>query len=275
MRQAAALVGLALAVSAGVWLAPLISPIVPALGLPLFLKPLVGGIFVALVVAGGVSLLSQIIFRKTEDQGFGLIRLIYGFSGAGLGLLYGLAMLGLAAWGVRFFGSFAEGLNKGANEAITRGKKQAFAEPGPLVVLKRTLEESRTGSFLVKLDPLPPHLYPRAQKIGQILTHPAARDRFLADPSVEVLSKNAKILALKADPELQEAMREGDVWAVLRNPKVQLAAGDAQLLTTLRAIDLDKLLDNALAPPVSGGLPANRAVEKPPAQRMGAGRAKP
>jgi hypothetical protein len=107
------------------------------------------------------------------------------------------------------------------------------------------------------------------------LTNPAAAERFLADPSMEVFSKNAKILSLRTDPQLQEALRGGDVWAVLRNPKVQLAAADAQLLTTLRTIDLDKALDRALATPVSGGLPANHANDKAPAPRTGSGRAKP
>ncbi len=275
VRQTASLLGLLIAVFAGFWLSPLIAPVVPTLGLPTFLRPLLGGILVAITIATGISLLSHIIFKKTEDQGFGLIRLFYGFAGAGLGLVYGLAILGLAAWGVRFFGSFAEGLNKGANEATTKAKKQAFAEPAPLVSIKRTLETSFAGNVLEKLDPLPPTLYPRVQRIGQILTNPAAAERLLSDPSMEVFSKNAKILSLKSDPQLQEALRAGDVWAVLRNPKVQLAAADAQLLTTLRTVDLDKVLDRALATPVSGGLPANHTTEKTPAPRTGAGRAKP
>lgn len=275
VRQTASLLGLVIAVFAGFWLSPLIAPIVPALGLPSFLKPLLGGIVVGVTIATGVSLLSHIIFKKTEDQGLGLIRLFYGFAGAGLGLIYGLAILGLAAWGVRFFGSFAEGLNKGANEANTKAKKHVLTEPPPLVSTKRMLEASLAGNVLEKLDPLPPHLYPRVQKVGQILTNPTAAERLLADPSMEVFSKNAKILSLRSDPSLQEALRAGDVWAVLRNPKVQLAAADAQLLTTLRTVDLDKVLDRALAPPVSGGLPLNPTTEKTTAPRTGSGRAKP
>lgn len=275
VRQAASLIGLALAVSAGFWLGPFLAPIVPAMGLPNFLRPVLAGCIVGFIVAGAVSLLSHIIFRKTEDQGFGVIRLAYGISGAALGLFYGLAALGIAAWGIRFFGSFAEGLHKGANDSTARTKNHEPTEPARLVLIKNAVEETNAGDLLRRIDPLPPGAYPRVQKIGQVFTNPAAKERFLADPSMEMFSKNSKILALKTDPDLQEALRNGDVWAVFRNPKVQLAAADTQLLTALRSVDLDKLLDRALATPVSGGLPSNPALEKTPASRTGTGRAKP
>jgi hypothetical protein len=259
----------------GFWLGPLIAPIIPSLGLPHFLRPLLGGVFVGILISIAVSLFSQIIFRKTEDQGFGVIRLFYGFTGAGLGLAYGLFVLALAAWGVRFFGSFAEGLVTGANAARTNPKKQPAVEPAPLVLINKALETSPAGTFLGMVDPLPPDMYPRLHKIGQIFTDQQAKERFLADPSVAAFSKSAKILSLKSDPELQEALHAGDVWAVLRNPKVQLAAADAQLLTALRTIDLDKALDHALATPVSGGPPQSPPSAKPAPPRSGTGRAKP
>ena len=277
VRQAASLVGLVLAISAGFWLGPLVSPIVPALGLPNFLRPLLGGCLVGILIWGSVSIFSQIIFRKTEDQGLGVIRLIYGFSGAGLGLLSGLALLALAAWGIRFFGSFAEGLQQGTKAAVhAKGRPQPATEPAPLVLLKKAIEDSNAGSLLGRLDPLSPSVYPRAQKIGQVLTNSAARDRLLADPAMEALSKNAKLLALKSDPELQEALRAGNVWEILRNPKLQIAAADAQLLTQFRTVDFDKILDRALAAPVSGGLLPGAPAEKvAPTPKPAAGRAKP
>lgn len=279
VRQAASLVGLALAVAAGFWLGPLIEPIVPALGLPNFLRPLLGGCLVGALIWGGVSTLSHIIFRRTEDQGFGLIRLFYGFSGAALGLLSGLTVLALAAWGVRFFGSFAEGLHQGTKSAIQakgKGRPHLAPEPAPLVFLKKSIEDSAAGALLWKLDPLSPGVYPRVQKMGQVLTNPIARDRLLADPSMDALARNAKILALKSDPDLQDALRAGNVWEVLRHPKVQLAAADAQLLTQFRTINLDNILDRALgfSPPgtPSPGAPAEKAPQ--PAQQ-GLGRSKP
>jgi uncharacterized membrane protein required for colicin V production len=275
VRQIASLLGLVLAVVIGFWLGPLISQIVPAFGLPAFLKPLLGGILVGLAICASMAIFSQIIFRKTEDQGFGLIRLFYGLAGAFLGLLYGVAVLGLACWGIRFFGNFADGLNKGNVAANSKTKPQAPSSPPPLVSMKKILEESPAGGILGWLDPLPPKLYQRVHKIGQVFANPSAKDRLLADPSMEVLAKNTKILSLKSDPELQEALKSGDVWAILRNPKIQLAAADAQLLTALRTVDLDKILDHALT--VQGPNPTAAAVspDKSPAPRTNPAHAKP
>jgi len=275
VRQAASLLGLILATTAGFWLGPFLSPVVPPMGLPNFLRPVLAGIFIGVVISATVSLFSHIIFRKTEDQGLGIIRLAYGITGGALGLIYGLAVLGLAAWGIRFFGSFAEGLHKGASDSSARIKGSPPAEPAPLVLIKKAMEETSTGDLLRNIDPLPQGVYQRIHKIGEVFTNPSAKERFLADPSMDVFSKNSKILALKTDPELQDALRDGDVWAVLRNPKVQLAAADTQLLTTLRTVDLDKLLDRALASPVSGGVPMHATTDKTSPPRTGTGRAKP
>ncbi len=275
VRQATSLAGLGLAVAAGFWIGPLIAPVVPAMGFASFMKPILGGCMIGFLAWGAVSIFSSIIFRKTEDQEFGLIRLLYGLSGAALGLLSGILVLIFGAWGVRFFGSFAEGLQKGTRVANQKIKPHAVPEPEPLVSLKKAIEESGAGSLMAWLDPLPQSLYPRLQKIGQVFANPAARDKFLTDPGMEVLSKNAKLLALKLDPELQQSLQSGDVWSVLRNPKVQVAASDALLLTTLRTIDLDKILDRALSTPVSGGVPATGPLEKTPPTRAGAMHSKP
>jgi hypothetical protein len=277
VRQAASLIGLALASAAGFWLGPLISPIIPALGLPSFLRPLLGGILLGLIVWAGVSVLATIVFRKTEDQGLGMIRLFYGVSGAALGLLTGLFVLALGGLGIRFFGTFAEGLHTGSSLSQRgKGRGKSSSESPPLVSLKKALEESAPGRILGNLDPLPDTIYPRLQKLGQILTNSTARERLLSDPSMEAVSKNPKLLALKNDAELQEAMQSGDVWAVFRNAKIQSAASDAQLLTALRTIDLDKALERALSTPVSGGLLTSpRSTEKIVAPHLGAGRSKP
>ncbi len=275
VRQAASLLGLAAAAVVGFWAGPILAPIVPAFGFPNFLRPILGGCAAGLVVWTGVNLVSSIVFRRTEDQSFGFIRLIYGMSGAVLGLLSGVALLGLAAWGVRFFGSFAEGLTKGETTALhARGKPATTTEPPALVAIKKVIEDSSVGVLLGRLDPLPPNLYPRMQKLGQVFTNPAAKERFLTDPEMESLGKNLKLQALKTDPELQQALHSGDVWAVLRNPKVQSAAADAQLLTALRTIDLDKLLDRAVYP-VSGGpagglggLPDKASPQSGPLRRL-------
>lgn len=277
VRQAASLLGLVLAVALGFWLGPLMAPIVPALGFPSFLRPLAGGILLGGIVWCGVSVISAIVFRKTDDQGLGMIRLFYGISGGLLGLVSGLLVLGLGALGIRFFGAFAEGLHAGSVQTQrAKGRPKATEDSPSLVSLRKTLEDSAPGKFLGRLDPLPPEVYPRLQKLGQVLTSTPARERLLSDPSMEAISRSPKLQALKNDLELQEAMHSGDLWAVLRNPRLQSAAADAQLLTALGAVDLDKALDRALNGPVSGGTPsANRPAERNSPAPAGGTRSKP
>jgi len=279
VRQAASLLGLVLATVIGFWLGPVISPVIPALGFPAFLRPAVGGLLLGLIIWGGVLLLSGIVFKKTDDQGFGMIRLAYGLSGAALGLLTGLIVLGIGAWGIRFFGTFAEGLQKGSVAGSRHKSRPQTVEFSPLVAIKKAVEESPPGQMLSRLDPLPEAVYARLQRMGQVFTNTTARERFIADPSMELLAKNTKLLALTADPELQEALHSGDLWALLRNHKVQSAASDAQLLTALRTVDLDRALERALSGPVSGGtisgsgLVAPRSKTPPP--RAGGNLSKP
>ena len=179
-----------------------------------------------------------------------------GVSGAGLGLISAVTMLCLGAWGVRCFGSFAEGLQPtSAKEHHGKPLHSQDSESAPLVSLKKALDNSPISDLLNKLDPLPQNFYPRLQKVAQLLTSPKAKERFMADPILAPLSKNSKLLALQSDPALLESLQSGDLWSIIRNPKVLAAASDAQLLTALRASELDKALDRALTS--GGALPAS------------------
>jgi hypothetical protein len=210
-----------------------------------------------------ITMISAVIFRKTDDQGVGIIRTVYGLSGAVLGLFSGLTVLALGAWGAHLAGSLSDGLQKGTliKHSLKENSAPAasVADPTTLTAFKNALEDSPLGGWIAKVDPVSPSLYPRLGKIGQVLTSNTARERLLADPELEAVAKNPRLLALKEDAKLQEELRSADLWAILRNPKVQAAAADTQLMTTLRAIDLDRAMDRALNPPDRTGAPARRA----------------
>jgi len=270
VREAASLLGIILGAYLGFWAGPILAPAIPAFGFPAFLKPVLGGVVLGILAWSGVMIFSSIIFRKTEEQDFGLIRFFYGVSGAGLGLISAVTMLCLGAWGVRCFGSFAEGLQPTPYKGHHGKPPQTpDSESAPLVSLKKALENSPVGDLLNKLDPLPPNFYPRLQKVAQLLTNPKAKERFMADPIVAPLSKNSKLLALQSDPALLDSLQSGDLWSIIRNPKVLAAASDAQLLTALRASELDRALERALTS--GGSLPvspepvkAAKAIQLPP-----------
>jgi len=267
VRQAASLAGIALGAAAGFWLGPAIAPIVPTFGFPQFLRPVFGGCLLGLAIWAAISILSSIIFRKTEEQGWGMVRLVYGLSGAGLGLLSGLLVLGLGALAVKSSGSFAEGVRK-AGISASRGKLRPNALPDehPTSLLKRAIEESPAAQVLNALDPLSGKIYSRLEKAGEMIASPQARQKLMGDPAMEVLSKNAKLIALMSDPSLQEALNSGDLGAILKNSRVQAAAADTQLLTLLRTLDIDAILARATAEPIQGGpLPKAATPSRPSA----------
>ena len=72
-------------------------------------------------------------------------------------------------------------------------------------------------------------------------------ERLLALPSLQSVSKNPKLLALKDDPDFIAAVRSGNIMEALKNPRLQAAASDTQILTTIGTLDVDKALDQALA----------------------------
>ena len=262
IRQAVSLAALMGAVAAGFYIGPILAPALPAIGFPRFLRPLVAGSLVAFLIWGTLTSMSAIVFRRTDEQGVGVVRTFYGLSGAVLGLVSGLLVLALGAWGIRLAGSLADGLQTGAQaKPLKKGQQPPSSpDPSPLAALKKTVEESPLSAWITKVDPVSPDWYPRLSKIGQALTSPAARERLLADPSFEAVAKNPRLGALRDDPALQEALRSADLWTLLRSPKVQAAAADTQLLTALRLAEVDQALERALHP-------QGRPPERPPAAR--------
>ena len=251
VRQAVSLAALMAAVTAGMYIGPVLAPALPAIGFPRFLRPLVAGALVAFLIWCMVAAVSTIVFRRTDEQGVGVVRAVYGLGGALLGLLSGLLLLGLGAWGVRLAGSLADGLQTGAlAKPLKKGPppQSPAPDPSPIASLKKTVDESPIAAWITKFDPVSPEWYPRLSKIGQALTSQTARERLLSDPSFAAIAKNPRLTALRDDPALQEALRAADLWTLLRSPKVQAAAADTQLLTALRPGELDLALERALRP---------------------------
>lgn len=243
VRQAVAIAALAGAWIAAFTLGPMLAPMVPALGFPVFIRPIIAGFITGMVVWVFTMITGAILFKKTEEQSFGLIRLFYGAFGAGLGLVFGISVLALAAWGIRLSGSFAEGLQRTSN---VKGKTPKQA-PSTVLSLKHVLDQSAISSLISNIDPLPAQFYPRIEKAGQMLSSPDAFERLLSAPEMESIIKHPKVIALREDPKFQESLKTGDYMAILRNPKVRAAASDTQLVTALHTINIERQVDLALA----------------------------
>ena len=255
-RQIVSLAALGGAVVCGYHAGPFVAPLIPTFGFPVFLRPIMGGILIGALIWIMVGVISSIVLRRTDDQDFGIIRFAYGLLGGILGLVSGLAIIGLGAWGLRVSGSLAEGIQAGTRPKSApkaAGSQHAALlpqpeqEPGLLLLLKKQLDASPFADALKTLDPVPAKAYQRLAKIGQILGDKQATDRLLALPTLQSVSKNPKLLALKDDPDFIAAVRSGNILEALKNPKLHAAASDTQILTTIGTLDADKALDQALA----------------------------
>jgi hypothetical protein len=71
-----------LALVAAFYAGPLLAPALPAIGFPRFLRPLVAGALIALLIWGTLTSVSSIVFRRTSEQGVGMVRAVYGLGGA-------------------------------------------------------------------------------------------------------------------------------------------------------------------------------------------------
>jgi hypothetical protein len=109
LRQLMRLGALVAAYAAGFFGGRLLIPIArPLLKMPDFVLLALGGATLAFVVYAVVSGVGAILFRRTGQQDSKVVRLIYGFSGAIVGLFFGVFALWLIVVSVRAVGAVAD-----------------------------------------------------------------------------------------------------------------------------------------------------------------------
>ena len=105
MRGAAVIGAYAAAYFGGKLMVPLLRPI---LKWPDFIVSMIGGALLAIVVYGVIASLGSLLFKRTAQHPSASVRLIYGFSGALTGIVFGLFFIWLILVGIRSVGSIAD-----------------------------------------------------------------------------------------------------------------------------------------------------------------------
>src|SRR5438309_8161131 len=142
-----------------------------------------GGAILAGLLFAAINLTGAFLFKKTAQQKSRFVRLIWGSTGAFLGILLGLFTIWLAFAGIRMVGSVAEARLRTPNAPASTatqssGSAQVQAEsvpppvsPSPLMTMladmKSSLESGRVGEAVRTIDPLPPALYRALEKAGE------------------------------------------------------------------------------------------------------------
>ena len=223
------------------------------------------GAILAFAVYALLSGLGAILFKRTTQQESGLVRLIYGFAGAIVGLFFGLFLLWLTVTSVRTVGALAEGQAGGWSGAAARRARDPtshaldvrrrflsesddgmHAVATSLARLKNSLELGLLGSVVKNSDPISPRTYEVLEKAGNVLSSPEHAQKFLAFPGARELSKHPKIVALRSDPEIADLIAQGRFLDLLQNPRVIDALNDPVLAERIKKFDIQHALDYAL-----------------------------
>jgi uncharacterized membrane protein required for colicin V production len=220
-----------------------------------------GGAILAAVLFTAINLIGAFLFKKTAQQQSRLVRLIWGSTGAFLGILLGLFTIWLGFTGIRMIGSVAEARVRTQNlpanpTAHPNGPAQIQREsavspsPNPLMAMlaemKSSLESGRVGEAVRTIDPLPPALYRLLEKAGEVASNVQSAERFLSFPGAREISEHPKVVALRNDPRVLELIANGHIFELMKNQRMIEAMNDPALQTRVKKFDLERALDYAL-----------------------------
>jgi len=188
-----------------------------------------------LVFVGGI------IFKRTRDQDFAIVRLVFGVGGAVVAVVYAFLQIWVMVVGIRILGRVAEDqiAVQSSRNAVSSGLVVGLAR------LKNSLELGSGKVVLDQLDPVPPEAYRRLDQFSQLLANPRAIGRLLESPALRGIWENPRIRALQADPEILEAIRRSDFLSILPNPKVFALWTDPSIQALLSGDQIQAACDYA------------------------------
>lgn len=253
VRQTLSIVAVGAAYAAAFFGGKYLIPILRPIGFPDQILTLIGGLIVGAAVYFGISLISGLLFKRTEHQSAAIVRFGFGFSGALLGAAFGLFLFLVGTVGIRLLGSIAEHELSGKKHRKTAASNPVASQ---LARIKHSISQGPAGAVVEKVDPIPRSVYDLLGKVGEMTSDPDSLNRFSDNPNVKALSVHPKIVALQNDPEIAKAAEEQDFLALLRNPKLVDAANDPEVIKLVGSLDLTKAIDFALKP--SGEKPATQ-----------------
>jgi uncharacterized membrane protein required for colicin V production len=265
IRQLVRVVALATAYAAAVFGGRLLVPITrPFLQMPDIVLSIVAGAVLALVIYAVVTSMGMVLFKRTGQQGSHMVRLIYGFAGAVVGLIVGAFVLWLIVASVRAVGTLADAqvrsqtLSPKAGQSETlqalEVRRRFLSEPNAgstalatsLARLKNSLELGPIGNAVKETDPIPLKTYETLGKVGSVFSNPERAQKFLTFPGARELSEHPKIVALRDDPKISEMIAQGRFLDLLQNQRIIDASNDPALADRIKNFDLRRALDFAV-----------------------------
>lgn len=254
MRVAAVVSGYAAAFFGGPMLVPLLRS---WLKMPDMVVSVLAGAILGVAVYGIVASLGTVLFKRTSQQSSGMVRWVYGLSGALVGLCFGAFFIWLLLIGIRSAGSIADAQVQARAKsgpqfvAQSQGRDDGPRKPDAdslmtfLARLKNSVELGTAGEVVKKTDAMPTGAYQSLGEMGTVLANPESARRLLSYPGARELSEHPKIVALRNDPEIAEMVAQGRLFELLRDPRIVEAVNDPTLAERVKQFDLKKALEFA------------------------------
>ena len=259
-RQVARLGALVAAYFAGWFASKFFGPLLGMfVTLPDALLSIFAGALFALIIYAVISGTGSALFRRTNQHDSLIVRMLYGSTGALLGIFFGCFMVWLIVVAVRSIGSVADAqVHAQANDSsvvhAVDVRRRIFSEQSedeaPLTTslarLKNSVEMGVIGNAVKKVDVVPQKTYDLIERVGGIAANPQAAERFLEFPGAKELSEHPKIIALRNDVEIQQMLSQGQFLELIQDHRIIDAANDSDLRARLKKFDLNAALNYAL-----------------------------
>ena len=260
MRLAALVAAYAAAFFGGRFLVPITRSF---LKMPDFVLSALGGATLAFVVYAVVSSMGAILFKRTGEQDSRVVQLIYGFTGAIVGLFFGFFALWLIVVSVRVVGAVADAQIRSRSSTVHAGpdaashalevrrrflgdgNEQSAGFAASLSRLKDSLELGALGNAVKQTDPVSQKTYDTLTKAVAVFSSPEHARKFLSFSGARELSEHPKIIALRDDPEISEMIAQKRFLDLLRHQRIIDAANDPALAERIKKFDLQRALDYA------------------------------
>ncbi|MFN2541646.1 MAG: CvpA family protein [Chthoniobacterales bacterium] len=230
----------------------------PFLKMPDVVATIVAGALLAIAVYALISGLGALLFKRTNQHATAIVRLVFGLSGAFLGLFFGAFLVWALVVGVRSIGAIADAhvreqaarspivhavdVRRGFAGETNAGSSELMTS---LARLRNSLEMGVIGDAVKRSDVVPSKTYDTLAKVGRIACNPQAAERFLSYPGARELSENPKIAALRSDPEIAEKIQQGRIVDLMRDRRIIDAANDPALVAAIKNFDSSAALDYA------------------------------
>ncbi|PYI74973.1 MAG: hypothetical protein DMF04_11490 [Verrucomicrobia bacterium] len=263
VRQIVRVIAIVVAYSSGFFGARATVPIMRSyFKLPDPILGALGGAILGLTLFVAINVTGAFLFKKTAQQQSRLVRLLWGGTGAFLGVLLGVFTVWLTFAGIRMVGSLAEARSRAENALMSatarvsrpgRGQSEPRSPPiqsNPLLAMlaqmRNSLEIGRVGEAVRSIDPLPPRLYSGLEKLGEVASNPQSAARFLSFPGAREISEYPKVVALRNDATVMELIGAGHIFELMQNQRMIDAMNDPALQERVKQFDLERALDYAV-----------------------------